>query len=213
MLVEIYHIVIFEVREVVMNILFVNACVREESRTKKIAEHLFEKIKEDQKLNIDELDLEKEDIKPLTKALLDKRDGLLADGRMDDEMFRYARQFAAADEIVIAAPFWDLSFPALVKDYIENVNVCGVTFMYKEKGERVGLCNAKHLVYITTAGGPIFSDEFGYGYIRSLCEMLYGIPETCCIKAEGLDIYGADVEGIMAEAYRDAENVYVAKSI
>ena len=122
MLVEIYHIVIFEVREVVMNILFVNACVREESRTKKIAEHLFEKIKEDQKLNIDELDLEKEDIKPLTKALLDKRDGLLADGRMDDEMFRYARQFAAADEIVIAAPFWDLSFPALVKDYIENVN-------------------------------------------------------------------------------------------
>ena len=34
-------------------------------------------------------------------------------------MFDLAGQFAGADTIVIAAPFWDLSFPAALKQYMQ----------------------------------------------------------------------------------------------
>lgn len=52
-------------------------------------------------------------------------------------MFKYAHEFANADLIVIAAPFWDLSIPALLKVYIENIAVDGITFEYSlEKEDR-----------------------------------------------------------------------------
>lgn len=72
-----------------------------------------------------------------------KRDALLAEKKYDDEMFRYARQFAAADRIVIAAPLWDLSFPAQLKVYLENIYVTGIVTKYSEASEPVGLCRAK----------------------------------------------------------------------
>ena len=60
-----------------------------------------------------------------------------------------------------------------------------------------GLCRAKRLYYITTAGGPIFSDEFGFGYVKALANTFYGIEEVYQIKAEGLDVDGADVDKII----------------
>jgi len=67
-------------------------------------------------------------------------------------------------------------------------------------GRPYGLCRAKRLFYVTTAGGPILSEEYGFGYLRELCRTFYGIPEVKCIKAEGLDIWGADVETILEAA-------------
>ncbi|MBQ7193498.1 MAG: NAD(P)H-dependent oxidoreductase [Synergistaceae bacterium] len=110
--------------------------------------------------------------------------------------------FASADEIVIAAPYWDLSFPASLKNYVEAINVVGLTFGYGEDGRPYGLCRAKRLVYVTTAGGPILNEAYGYGYVRELAQGFYGIPEVVLVKAEGLDIVGADVEGILGEAVR-----------
>ena len=42
--------------------------------------------------------------------------------------------------------------------------------------------------------------NFGYEYIFALAKGFYGIENVECVKAEGLDIYGADVEDIMAKA-------------
>lgn len=52
---------------------------------------------------------------------------------------RLAEQFAQADEIVVAAPYWDLSFPSILKVYLERVCVTGITFHYVENREE-GLC-------------------------------------------------------------------------
>ena len=52
------------------------------------------------------------------KVRLPHREELLDRGELDGEIFRYSHQFAAADRIVIAAPYWDLSFPAQLKIYI-----------------------------------------------------------------------------------------------
>ena len=112
-------------------------------------------------------------------------------------MFDLARQFAEADEIVIAAPFWDLSFPATLKQYFEQINVTGVTFYYTPEGIPNGLCRAKSLTYVTTAGGDFFPEEYGAGYVKALAQNFYGIPEFRLIKATGLDIIGADVDAII----------------
>ena len=103
---------------------------------------------------------------------------------------------------MIAAPYWDLSFPAALKNYIEAVNVVGITFAYTEEGIPYGLCKAERLIYVTTAGGPIVSDDYGYGYVRELSRSYWGISDTVCVKAEGLDIIGADVEAILNETVK-----------
>ena len=102
--------------------------------------------------------------------------------------------------VVIAAPFRDLSFPAVLKQYLEQINVRGITFFYTPEGLPAGLCRAKRLTYVTTAGGDFFPEEFGAGYVKALAQNFYGIPEFRLLKATGLDIIGADVEAIMASA-------------
>lgn len=181
-------------------ILFINACVREESRTRKLAEYLLDRLYQKEREPVKELRLEEVAFPKANAEFLRTRDRLLAESRFDDPLFDLARQFAAADQIVIAAPFWDLSFPAALKQYLEQINVVGITFRYTEEGIPVGLCRAKKLYYVMTAGGPVYSDAYGYGYVKALAETFYGISEISLIKAENLDIIGANVPAILAEA-------------
>ena len=176
-------------------ILFVNACVREQSRTHRLADCVLKQLNGE----ACERRLDKEHLQPLDGRLLEKRDRLLAEGACSDEMFRYAREFAKADTIVIAAPYWDMNFPALLKLYLEQVMVCGITFRYSEEGIPQGLCRAKRLIYVTTAGGPIYFN-FGFDYVRALAEQFWGIRDVQFFHAQNLDIVGSDVEQIMAEA-------------
>ena len=180
-------------------ILFINACVRKESRTKRLADHLLSLLDGE----IEEVRLEETKFGVSDEAFITRRDRLIAAGEYDAPMFALARSFALADLIVIAAPFWDLSFPAMLKQYFEQINVIGITFRYTENGEPQGLCRARKMYYVTTAGGPVYSDAYGYGYIKALAETFYGIPETELISAEGLDLAGADPEAILRETIRN----------
>ena len=181
-----------------MKVLFVNACVRADaSRTEQLCRDYISKLPSD--AIVTEVNLDKKDIRPLDKELLQKRDGLLAAKSFEDPMFDYAKQLMEADHIIIGAPYWDLSFPALLKIYLEKCSVTGLTYIYNDKGIPEGQCKAKSLSYITTSGGPIGDLNFGYDYIKGLC-MLFGIPRTYFISAEALDVWGSDVEAILAEA-------------
>ena len=152
--------------------LYINCCVREESRTDRLARAVLHKLGGD----FTELNLEQ--------------------GDYSDPMFDYAKQFANADTIIIAAPYWDLSCPAMLKIYIENIYVTGIVSAYDENGMPVGLCKAKELTYVTTAGGP-YDPTYSYGYIESLAKNFFGIPETHLVKAELLDVEGYGAEKIM----------------
>lgn len=175
-------------------LLYVNSCVREHSRTDRLAKELLARLGQ-----YEECRLETEPIEPLNAASLQRRTERIEAGAFDDPMFRYARAFQAADEIVISAPFWDLGFPAKLKAYLEQVYVTGLTSRYGEDGRPVGLCRAKKLWYVATAGGPFFP-EYSYHYVRSLAENCFGIPETALLCAEGLDILGNDPETILNTA-------------
>lgn len=181
-----------------MDILFINACPRKDSRTKMLADYLLTKFNS----QVQERNLTKTAMLPLSEEMLERRTTLAGKKDFGHPLFQLAKEFAAADIIVIAAPFWDVSFPALLKIYIENINVVGITFAYNEDGNPYGLCKAKKLCYVTTAGGPIVNDSYGYGYVKELAQKFYAIPEVHCIKAENLDVENADVTQILHKTKR-----------
>ena len=178
-------------------VLYINSCVRSNSRTDRIAKAVLDKRGE----AYEELYLPEEDLKPLSREAYEKRTALVEKGDYSDPMFRYAKQFAAADTIVISAPYWDGSFPALLKTYLENIYVIGLVSEYSPEGMPVGLCKAKELIYVTTAGGQ-FDPTFSYNYVKALCERCFGIQNVKLVKAEMLDIVGNDAEQIVRDTIR-----------
>lgn len=180
--------------------LYINSCVRPESRTNRIAKALLEKLGGD----FVELDLEKEGLVPLTNERLEKRSRLIEAGDYSDPMFDCAKQFAAADKIVISAPFWDLSFPSSLKVYFENIYAIGIVSRYSPEGIPVGMCRASDLYYVTTAGGPLACD-FGFEYVKALAAQCFGIREVHLIKAEMLDVVGFDAEKTVSETVKNIE--------
>ena len=181
--------------------LFINACVRRESRTRRLAEAVMAGDRE----NYREVRLSETEFPRVDEAFINWRNDCVSRGDYASPVFDLAKDFAAAEEIVIAAPFWDLSFPSMLKQYIEQICVVGITFFYNDQDMPQGLCRAKRLTYVTTAGGPIFDEAFGYGYVKALATTFYGIRETRMIKAENLDIHGADVERIMRRAMAEID--------
>lgn len=181
-----------------MKILWIDACVstHPKSRTRFLCDEYLSQL-EDEGGIVERVELENLSIMPLSKAMLKKREALINAGQYSDEMFALARQFKEADKIIIGAPYWDLSFPSVLKVYIEHIMVSGLTFQYTETGVK-GLCSAASLTYITTAGGYIGNRNYGYEYIKAIAQML-GIQKTDLICAEGLDIAGADVEQILRD--------------
>ena len=178
------------------NVLYINACPREESRTNELAECLLEKLNG----HICSVNIFDENISPLDSQLLTRRDMLLSNSETDDELFRFAKQFAAADTVVIAAPYWDLMFPSMLKIYLENITVCGITFRYSKQGFPISFCKAKDLYYVTTSGGFIKNNNFGFDYVKALATSFFGIDNVRFFSAEGLDIKGNDIKDIMSKA-------------
>ena len=124
-------------------------------------------------------------------------------GDFNHAVFDYAKQFAAADEIVFAAPYWDFSFPAMLKIYFELLCAQGVTFVYSPEGIPTGMCNGKRAYYVTTVGGYSGDWDYGYDQVKALCQLYFGIEDVRCFRAEGLDIITNDADAIMDEALRE----------
>ena len=124
-------------------------------------------------------------LKPFDAAMLDERDALASIGAWDAPVFRLARQFRAADRIVVAAPFWDLSFPSVLRTYIEYICANGLAYHYEADGCH-GDCRAEHLVYLTSGGDFERENSIGVLYWRQLCAM-FGIGKFDYVFAGGLD--------------------------
>ena len=184
--------------------LLIDCCIRKDrSRTAKLAEAFVKALPEE--YEVTRLDPAAEGLRPFDLQSLDDRDALLAAGRTDHPRFRYARQLAEADVVIVAAPFWDLSFPAIFKVYVEHVSVEGITFRSTAEGLQ-GLCRGTHLVLLTTRGG-IYGDGEppapGTPYLRGI-RKFFGFDNFRCVAADGLDIVGFDGEGALRDACEKA---------
>ena len=159
---------------------------------------------------IDRLTLTEENLAPLTGDFFAQRQRLLEAGDFSHPRFRYAKQFAQADLVVIAAPFWDLAFPALLKIYIEQVSVDGITFGAGENGLS-GLCRGTDLVFLTTRGGFYTDDpmEMGSRYLDAL-HTFFGFGRYRCIAADGMDVAGFDGKASLQSACEAAKKLAVS---
>ncbi|WP_370295053.1 FMN-dependent NADH-azoreductase [Rossellomorea marisflavi] len=97
-------------------------------------------------------------------------------------------QFVAADKYVFVTPFWNFSFPPVMKAYIDSVSVAGKSFKYTEHGP-VGLLTDKKALHIQARGGiysegPAAAMEMGHRYLELIMQF-YGVPSF-----EGLFIEG-----------------------
>jgi FMN-dependent NADH-azoreductase len=107
-----------------------------------------------------------------------------------DAIVPWAREFLAADEVVIAAPMWNFSLPYPVKHYLDVVVQPGLLFRYTAQGPH-GLCGGKPLTLVTTRGSA-YADlpqvNFQTSYLRWLCEFIDCRYSE--VVAEGLDARG-----------------------
>ena len=154
--------------------LVVDCCVRgDASSTRQYYEAYLRKNGYTEE-NVAVLKLAEQDLAPLTNVDLEKRDALRYAGKYDDAMF-------------VAAPFWDLSFPSILKVYLEHVSVCDITFGYASDGSSVGYCKAKRLLYFSSCGGFVGAEHLGFAYVKAFAEMM-GIHDCEAYTLEGMDI-------------------------
>ncbi len=191
-----------------MYVLFVDACPRGEgvSRTLSLL-HAFEAAfsKAYPKVKRRTLRLDALRLSPIDGEALSRREALIDAARWDDPLFAPAREFMEADGVIVAAPYWDLMFPAMLKVYIEHLFIRELTFCYRDD-RPIGLCKPRRALFLTTAGSPIGANDFGACYLQAVFSML-GIPTFDCVRAEGLDIAGANVPEILEKARAETERL------
>lgn len=174
-----------------MKLLFVNCCISQRggaSRTKALADAFLTAFRASHPgAEVEEVTPEALlALKPFNAEMLNRRDALAAENAFDAPVYALARQFRAADAVAVAAPFWDLSYPAALRTYIEYISANGLTYHYDAAGCH-GDCAAGHLVYLTSCGDVEREDSVGVIHWRQLAAM-FGIPQFDYVFAGGLDV-------------------------
>lgn len=71
----------------------------------------------------------------------------------DDEQMKVSRlsdileEFLSADKYVLVTPMWNLSFPPVVKAYIDAISIAGKTFKYSAEGPQGLLTDKKYYTF------------------------------------------------------------------
>ena len=185
----------------------IDACVREgDSRTLRIAEPIISALSA--RYAVTRYRLPAMDIRPLDPAQFAQR----GQGSIPGWALQAAKEIAAADRILIAAPFWDMSFPAVLKCFFEQTSLFEVTFT--DNGRTcVGLCRAPKVLYVTTRGMDIPTGdprEQATPYLRALGS-LWNLGELTTVAAWNTDYSDAEaLEKKLADCV--AEGLRIAES-
>ena len=191
-------------------VLYIKANIKPEgqSKTYKISDSFIDEYRKNNPQDeIITLDLYEEGIDFLKGEDLGAVFGPKTEESKNHPILKYAYQFAEADKYIIAAPMWNLSFPAILKAYIDYVSVTGITFKYTAEGP-VGLLENKKAVHIVSRGGEYANApyEMGDRYIRTILGF-FGVTDVQSVTAENVDVMGIDVDAILDEAVNKARQI------
>lgn len=168
-------------------LIHINACMRAGSRTRRIASPIIAELSK--RYSVETVDLTGNLYPVVDNYTLEDRNQSI----VPQEHVSLAKKIAAADRIVIAAPFWDMSFPSALKVFFENMSLFGVTFDSNDK-ECYGLCKAEKVMYITTRGMNISTGdplEQATPYIKALSH-LWGWGDLTVVAAQNMDYSSAE---------------------
>ncbi|MCA1066239.1 FMN-dependent NADH-azoreductase [Rossellomorea sp. AcN35-11] len=118
-------------------------------------------------------------------------------------------QFIGADKYVFVTPFWNFSFPPVMKAYIDSVAVAGKSFKYTEEGP-VGLLTDKKAIHIQARGGiysegPAAGMEMGHRYLDIIMKF-FGVPSFGAVIVEGHAAMPDKAEEIKEDAIARAKD-------
>lgn len=138
----------------------------EESRTLKVSGAFLDAFKEKHRdWAIDELNLTKEKLPPLTLKRVDGKYALLAGKGLSvefkeawEEIVAHIERFLSADVYLISAPMWNFSIPYMLKQYIDIIIQPKYLFQYTSTGVE-GLAKNKKMVVVASRGGGYASED------------------------------------------------------
>jgi FMN-dependent NADH-azoreductase len=111
------------------------------------------------------------------------------------EFANYVDQFLQHDKYVIAAPFWNGSFPAIFKAYLDRIITVGKTFSYTDEGIKPILSGRPSLFFMARGGvyseGPLAEFEFGWRYWQAIATTFLGL-DTKAHLLEGTEVFAAE---------------------
>ena len=177
-----------------------------ETRTKKIATPVIEALKE--KYEVETLCLNELNLEIVKEDLIRRRNN----GQIDPTVLGWAEQIRDADRIVSAAPFWDMSFPAALKNFLELCSIFNVTFKSDEKA-CYGNCKAEKLLYITSRGMDISTGDMleqATPYLKAL-SWLWGIGPMQVVAMQNID-YSTEEEIQKKMEQAVAQGLEIAKT-
>mgnify|MGYP001241976447 FL=1 len=177
-------------------LIVIDSCMRAESRTKQILDAAVAELSKRYEVEI--IDVNSVGLPPLDKiTYVDQREN----GNIPPLAVELARKVATCDRLVVAAPFWDMSFPAILKSFFENISLYDITFMDDGTACR-GLCKCEKVLFITTRGMDIKTGdplEQGSSYLAAL-SFLWGLGEVITVAATNMDYLSPDDLALRIEA-------------
>ncbi len=119
-------------------------------------------------------------------------------------------EFLEADKYVFVSPMWNLSFPPVLKAYIDAIAVAGKTFKYTAEGPQ-GLLTDKKVLHIQSRGGyysegPTAEVESGDRYLRNIMTFL-GVPSYETVIIEGHNAEPEKAEEIKLAGVEEAKEL------
>lgn len=128
------------------------------------------------------------------------------------QMGRLCDQFVAASVYIVASPMWSLSFPAILKDYIDCVIQADKTIVFKGNKPE-GLLNdrPRSFVYVQSSGGnipwvmkPIL--DKGLNYVEDIMKFI-GISKFEELLIDGTGTTELEKQEAIEKAKSKIENV------
>ncbi|ENQ3108655.1 FMN-dependent NADH-azoreductase [Bacillus sp. 491mf] len=118
--------------------------------------------------------------------------------------------FMHADKYVFVTPMWNLSYPPVVKAYLDNISIAGKTFKYTENGP-IGLLEGKKALHIQATGGvysegPYAGVDFGRNHLKAMLNFM-GVTDVEYIAVEGMSANPAQAHEIKEQAIEKAQEL------
>lgn len=129
-----------------------------------------------------------------------------------DRINQLCDQFLRADVYVVAAPMWSISFPSILKRYVDCIVIKDRTIKISQE-EVVGLLGDKErkMVYIQSSGGVYpkllnWKINHGVDYFHDLFKFL-GVDKFEKILVQGTDDEDVGIENAKVKAYSEVDDV------
>ncbi|MBU9888998.1 MAG: NAD(P)H-dependent oxidoreductase [Candidatus Omnitrophica bacterium] len=152
---------------------------------------------------IDELNLFKETLPPLTVERIDGKYALLSGKELSgnsrkawEAILRQIERFLAADGYLISVPMWNFSIPYVLKHYLDVIVQPRYLFRYTPNGPE-GLVKDRKMVIVTSRGGdysaaPANSMDLQEPYLKAVLGLV-GIKDLTFVNVQPMDALGPQV--------------------